>query len=144
MSGAAIQELQDKIRLYQDRISDLQNELSDLQKKKEALLSVQSAHTRRLSDFYDTHQSQNMTLDSSSKAYTFRYAEGHKRNMESHIANNPHTWTASALDEATRLLKQGITRCAEDIIEARRMIQNFQSEIRYLNERITNIKRLMV
>ena len=144
MSSVAIQELQYRISLYQKNIDELQREISELSRKKEALLNLESAHSRRVSVFYDLHHRQRARLNETSSTQTIQYAEGHKRNLESHIAANPHSWTDSSLSEATLMVKNGIRRCSEDILDKQQQIQNFQAEIRYLQERIRHIQQLMV
>ena len=144
MESAAIQDLQYRISLYQNKINELQGEIAELSRKKEALLSLEGANNRRLSDFYNAHQGLRMRLDGNCSTQSIRYAEGHKRNLEGHLSGNPQNQAASFLDEASLLLRDGIRRCGEDIIDRRRQIQSLQSEIRYLGERVKHIQQLMV
>lgn len=144
MSRVAIQELQYKISIYQKKIDELQREISELSRQKEALLSLEITHNRRVSDFYDFHVRQKMRLDDICSTQTIRYAEGHKRNLESYIAANPYNWTESSMLEAATMVKNGIRRCAEDIIDKRQQIQTFQAEIRYLHERIRYLQQLCI
>jgi len=110
---------------------------------KETLLATESAHHRRVSDYYSAHRAQGADLVDISSTISLRFAKGHRKNIETHMKGEPQHQTAVALDDGTSLLKKGIMRCDEDISDKKRIIQSIQREIHSLRERIAAIQRQM-